>query len=111
MTAVPTIRVATCADRPELERLLERPLRSEHDAAKSATASARRYQLVVDAPSGGLCAAAIVALAPPHAHLEALAIDERYACHELEARLIGVAGALAEAFGCASLDVPGRMAA
>jgi hypothetical protein len=110
MTAVPTIRVATTADLPELQRLLAQP-RYELDDATSSALAARRYHLVIDAPFDGLCAVVIVALAPPQAYLEALAIDERCACPELEGRLVGVAEALAEAFGCKSLEVAGRSAA
>lgn len=77
----------------------------ELEAANDATTTRRRYVLVLDAPFGGLAAATIVALAPPQAHLEVLVIDDRCASPALEARLIGVAEALAQAFGCGSLDV------
>jgi|GEM_PF-5441447 len=91
------------SDVPELQRLCLPSCRAEIEAARAA--APRRYVLVVDAPFGGLAAATIVALEPPHAHLEALVMDERCASPTLEARLIGVAEALGQAFGCRSLDV------
>jgi hypothetical protein len=106
MLVTPTVRIATSEDLAEVQRLIPR---ISHDGLASITG--RRYLLVVDAPSGGLAAAAIIALAPPQAHLEALAMDSRVACHELEARIIGVASGLGEAFACTSLDVPGTLAA
>jgi hypothetical protein len=111
MSPVVTLRVATTEDLPELQRLSSASIAEELEPTSPPTPARRRYVLVVDAPFGGLAAATIVALEPPQAHLEALLMDDRCASPALEARLIGVAEALAQAFGCRSLDVRRQRAA
>jgi hypothetical protein len=111
MPPVETLRIARMADLAELQRLGLFSAGEEFEATNQSTMTCRRYVLVVDGASGGLAAATIVALEPPQAHLEALAMDDRSGSPALEARLIGVADALAQAFGCRSLDVRRRRAA
>ena len=110
MPLMATIRVATREDLPELQRLRLTPLADPTPPA-GAIGAGRRYVLAVDAPCGGLAAALIVSLEPPRAHLDALAIDACCGSPALEARLIAVAEALAQAFGCKAFDVQRRAAA
>ena len=100
-----TIREATVDDLPALQRLI----RSAADPDEDLIASAERHVLVLDTGDelGGL---AIVKLEPPHAHLEALVMAPRYCGRTAERRLLGVARALCEAFGCIDLDVRKRIA-
>jgi hypothetical protein len=99
----PTIRGALDEDLPKVRALLQLP-------ANAPLERSREHQvLVLDDPrSGSLAAAAIVVLQRPTAHLQALVMSAGCACARLEERLLGVAWALARAFGCRTLDVPGR---
>ena len=100
-----TIREATVDDLPALQRLI----RSAGHRDEDLIATPARHVLVLDTGRelGGL---AIVKLDPPHAHLETLAMAPRYCGGSAERRLLGVARALCEAFGCSDLDVRTRSA-
>jgi N-acetylglutamate synthase-like GNAT family acetyltransferase len=97
------VRTATSEDLPKIERLIQLP--------PGALTSCAQHVLVVDGAHDDLAAVAVVAIAPPQAHLETLVMAPDCASRKLEARLVGVSEALAEAFGCAALDVPARVAA
>jgi N-acetylglutamate synthase-like GNAT family acetyltransferase len=106
-----TIRTATPDDVPALQRLIQSGRDSiEVDQDLLTTITGRRHTLVLDAGEGKLAAVAVVTLEPPRAHLEILAIADEYRGHGLEDRMIGVAEALCDAFGCATLDVEHRAA-
>ncbi len=76
-------------------------------------ASGRRHLLILDAPDGGLAAAALVDIDVDghRGHLVMLAVAQGFEGHGLEDRLIGVSEALCKAFGADTLDVPVRDAA
>lgn len=69
-----------------------------------------RYVFVLETPSGEIAAGAIVRIDEDCCHLDALGVSERYYGHKLEDRMIAIAEALCQAYGCASLDVPQRAA-
>lgn len=71
----------------------------------------RRHLLVLDAPDGGLAAAALVDIDGDRGHLGMLAVAKKFEGCGLEDRMIGVAEALCSAFGARTLDVPARDAA
>jgi hypothetical protein len=69
-----------------------------------------RHLLVLDAPRGGLAAAALVTIHGRRGHLALLAVDRRFEGEHLEDRMIGVAEALCRAYDADTLDVPVRSA-
>lgn len=99
-----TVRIATSEDVPAVQALA-----AKQDSRELTTIAGERYTLVLDAPDGGLAAAAQVTLEKPRGHLRMLAFAKRWAGEALEARMIAVARALCEAFGCDSLDVPSAL--
>jgi hypothetical protein len=114
MHAVCTVRAATAEDLPKIRKLIGLSSELSHEVAQavsSTTWPGDRQVLVVDAAHDELAAVAVIAFAPPLAHLEALVMSSGCASSELEARVLGVSEALAQAFGCTSLDVPARVAA
>src|SRR6476659_8508869 len=99
-----TIRLARSEDLPRVRQLVQ-------GDQEVAIVPGRRYVLVLDAPEGGLAAAAGLTLDHGRAHLGFLAIDPQYEGEKLEDRMIGVAEAVASAFDCDTLDVPRRRVA
>jgi hypothetical protein len=111
MMAICTVRSARPVDLPHVRRLLEGRSGHNVDPAMLVSVPGQRHVLVLDAPTGGLAAIAVVAIDPPDAHLEVLAMEPCYSSRELETRMHAVAEALAEAFECHALDIPGARAA
>lgn len=110
----PIIREATTDDLDAVQQLLRAQpsgysLRSE--VIELPRASGRRHLLVLDAPHGGLAAAALIDIDGVRGHLVMLAVAQGFEGNGLEDRLIGVAEALCKAFGADTLDVPVRDAA
>ncbi|HSD89650.1 MAG TPA: hypothetical protein VLB44_19095 [Kofleriaceae bacterium] len=71
----------------------------------------KRLLLVLDNPTGGLAAAAVLVVDGLHGHISLFAVDERLAGHGLEDRMLAVIEAMSEAFGLRTVDVPARRAA
>jgi GNAT superfamily N-acetyltransferase len=109
MNTTSTIRIGTTADVPAVQRLIRDRSDGENKELPSLpTIPGHRYLLVLDAPDGGLAAAAQVTLEGERGHLGLLIVDQQFQGEGLEHRLIGVAEALCDAFGCESLDIPAR---
>lgn len=107
MTLRSTIRIGTSSDVAAVQRLIRGSAPAEsRDVTALSTVPGRRYLLVLDAPDGGIAAAAQLTLEDHQGHLGLLAIADSFHGEGLEHRLIGVAEALCNAFGCRSLDVP-----
>lgn len=109
MTAISTIRSATEDDiRPVLELVREsgRHLRREDLLAREG-----RHVVVLDAPDGGLAAAAVLVIEGQRGHLVMLAIARRFEGQGLEDRVIAVLEAMSSAFGARTLDVQSLRAA
>jgi N-acetylglutamate synthase-like GNAT family acetyltransferase len=110
MSGNPTVREATTEDLPAIAELLgtrapgSGPLTVGREPG-------RRHLLVLDAPDGGLAAAALVTIEGQRGHLAMLAVARRFDGAGLHERMIGVAEALCRAFGADALDVPARRAA
>jgi GNAT superfamily N-acetyltransferase len=104
MAPVSSVRAATETDLPAARALLSLPATWTPARFADAQATAR-YLLVCDAPGGGLAAAAIVSFTAGRAQLEALQLAPDHESTALETRMLGVAEALAEAFGCHALGV------
>jgi ribosomal protein S18 acetylase RimI-like enzyme len=98
-----TVRLATPEDYPRI-----RALAGDQEVSR---ATGHRFVLVLDDGAGGLAAAAAVTLDKGRGHLGFLAIAPGFEGERLEDRMIGIAEAMCEAFGCATLDVPRRRAA
>jgi hypothetical protein len=98
------IRLANRDDAPEVARLLH----VDDVGGLPLAVLGKHYLLVVDAPDGGLAAAAIVRLEQPRAHLRCLAVAKSYEDRGLEDRVIGFVEDMADAFGCTQIDVPFR---
>jgi ribosomal protein S18 acetylase RimI-like enzyme len=110
----PTIREATAADLDAVEQLLRAQpsgFASRPEEVALPRAAGRRHLLILDAPDGGLAAAALVDIDGHRGHLVMLAVAQGSEGHGLEDRMIGVAEALCKAFGADTLDVPVRDAA
>lgn len=104
-----TIRLATDEDLPAVQRLIETDgeLHGALDLRTLSTKNGHRYALVLDHPDGsGLAAAAVITLAEEEATLGLLAVADRFRHQGIEDRMIGVAEALCDAFGCDRLVVP-----
>lgn len=101
-----TIRLATGDDLAAMQRLIADDAASALDLRSTTSDGGHRYVLVLDDDRGGLAAAAIVALGESEATLELLAVDPAHRETGIEKRLLGVAEALCEAFGCERLVVP-----
>lgn len=106
MTSGNTIRLATEDDVTAVQRLIADDAASDLDLRSTTTDGGHRYVLVLDDDRGGLAAAAIVALDASEAKLELLAVDPAHRETGIEKRMLGVAEALCEAFGCERLVVP-----
>ncbi len=105
-----TIRNATSQDAPELERLFtERGPR--FGSVQFAGVRGTRHLLVLDAPDGGLAAAAMLIIDGGRGHLAMLAIAKRFEDDGLADRMIGVVEAVCTAYGAHTLDVPAMRAA
>jgi GNAT superfamily N-acetyltransferase len=108
MSVTSTIRIGTNDDLASVQRLI----RTEIDSGAALPTIedldrglGHQYLLVVDAPDGGIAAAAQVTLEGNRGHLGLLAVDHRFHGEGLEHRLLGVAEALCDAFGCETFDV------
>jgi N-acetylglutamate synthase-like GNAT family acetyltransferase len=108
MNLTSTIRIGTSSDVPAVQRLLRDSDPSQRDLPALPSVPGRTFLLVLDAPGGGLAAAAQLTLEDHRGHLGLLAIANPFQGEGLEHRMIGVAEALCTAFGCESLDVPVR---
>lgn len=98
------IRLATTDDAPEVARLLH----VDDIGGLPLAVLGKHYLLVVDAPEGGLAAAAIVRLERPRAHLRCLAVSKSHEDRGLEEHVIEFVEEMASAFGCTQVDVPLR---
>jgi N-acetylglutamate synthase-like GNAT family acetyltransferase len=107
MSSVPTIRSGTPEDVAAVKQLLKQPV----DDAALTPIPGKRHLIVLDNPTGGIAAAAVLAIDGHHGHLSLFAVDERLVGHGLEDRLLAVIEAMCEAFGLRTLDVPARRAA
>lgn len=99
MEVVPRVRVARVEDAASIERLLRTsgdPVAV--DAAWLSSTPGRRHVLVVDGGDDELAAIAVVRLLPPHGHVDLLAVAPEH--RDVARRLLGVAAALCDAFGC-----------
>lgn len=92
------IRLATPDDTPEVARLLH----VDDVGDLPLAALGHHYLLVVDAPEGGLAAAAIVRLEAPHPTLRVFAVARNYQGADLEARVLDLVDEMSEAFGDAA---------
>lgn len=99
-----TIRLATDADLPRVRALAP----GDQDLS---IVPGRRLVLVLEAPDGEVAAVAALTIERPRCHLAFLAVAKSHAGERLEDRMIGVAEALCQAYGCDTLDVPRRRAA
>jgi GNAT superfamily N-acetyltransferase len=100
------IRLAGPDDAPEVARLLH----VDDVGGLSLSVLGKHYLLVIDAPDGGLAAAAVVRLEAPRADIRVLAVAKAYAGRGLEDRIIELVEGMSQAFGCTRLDVPTRAA-
>jgi N-acetylglutamate synthase-like GNAT family acetyltransferase len=106
MTITSTIRIGTADDLPAVQQLIDAGHRAEIPSASMlSTVMGKRYLLVLDAPDGGLAAAAHISIDGVLAHLDLLAVAPEFHDEHLESRMVGVAEALSAAFGCKALDV------
>lgn len=100
------IRLAAPQDTPDVARLLH----VDDIGGLPLAALGKHYVLVIDAPEGGLAAAAVVRLEAPRADIRVLAVGKAYEGQGLEDRIIGLVEEMSEAFGCTRVDVPARAA-
>src|SRR3954453_17485778 len=98
MSGPTTVHEATEDDLAAIQELL-RARASEAESVSLSQEPGRRHVLVLDAPDGGLAAVAIVEIEGARGHLVMLVVASRFEATGLEARMIGVAEALCEAFG------------
>jgi hypothetical protein len=98
-----SVRKVEAHDAPDLARLCAA---ARIDPPAVGPDAGRGHLLVLDV-GGSLCAAEYVVIEPPRAHLQLLIVDAALAAagREVEDRMIGVALALCEAYGCGDLDV------
>jgi hypothetical protein len=98
-----SVRKVEPRDAPELARLCAA---ARVDPVGVEPTAAGGHLLVLDL-GGSLCAAEYVVIEPPRARLQLLILDAALAAagREVEDRMIGVALALCEAYGCRDLDV------
>lgn len=98
-----SVRKVESRDAPELARLCAA---ARIDPAAVEPAAGGGHLLVLDL-GGSLCAAEYVVIEPPRARLQLLIVDAALAAagREVEDRMIGVALALGEAYGCGDLDI------
>jgi hypothetical protein len=89
------IRLATPDDAPEVARLLH----VDDVGDLPLVALGHHYLLVVDAPEGGLAAAAIVRLQAPRATLRVFAVARGYEHLELEQQMVEIVEEMSQAFG------------
>ena len=100
------IRLAAPDDAPEVARLLH----VDDIGGLPLAVLGKHYLLVIDAPYGGLAAAAVVRLEAPRADIRVLAVAKAYEGHGLEERIVGVVEEMSGAFGCTRVNVPARAA-
>jgi N-acetylglutamate synthase-like GNAT family acetyltransferase len=109
-----TIREATEDDLAAIEQLVRAQPGARCERAGPIAlgrSPGRRHLLVLDAPRGGLAAAALLEIDGARGHLAMLAVAQQFEDCGLEDRLIGVAEALCRAFGVHAIDVPASRAA
>jgi N-acetylglutamate synthase-like GNAT family acetyltransferase len=102
VTTSVTIRKASPKDLPEIERLLSEAAERGAHQQLPVRQPGRHHLLVVDAPHGGLAAAALLLIQRGRGRLSMLVVDARYA--GLERQVIEMAEALCRAFGARTLD-------
>lgn len=100
------IRLAGPEDTSEVARLLH----VDDVGGLSLAVLGKHYLLVIDAPEGGLAAAAVVRLDAPRADIRVLAIAKAYEGRGLEDRIIQLVDEMSHAFGCTRINVPSRAA-
>ena len=100
------IRLASPEDAQEVARLLH----VDDIGGLPLAVLGKHYLLVVDAPEGGLAAAAVIRLDAPRADIRVLAVAKAHEGQGLEDRIIGLVGEMSEAFGCTRVNVPARAA-
>ena len=100
------IRLATPQDTSDVARLLH----VDDVGGLPLAVLGKHYLLVIDAPDGGLAAAAVVRLEAPRADIRVLAVAKAYEGQGLEDRIIGLVEEMSEAFGCTRVNVPARAA-
>lgn len=91
-----SIRLATPHDAPEVARLLH----VDDVVGLPLAVLGKHYLLVIDAPEGGLAAAAVVRLDAPRADIRVLAVARSYEGQGLDDAIIRVVDEMSEAFGC-----------
>jgi hypothetical protein len=109
-----TIREATAEDEAAVEQLFRKQPTAfcgSTDQLRHPRVPGARHLLVLDAPRGGLAAAALVTIDGRRGHLALLAVDHEFEGAHLEDRMIGVAEALCRAYDADTLDVPVRRSA
>jgi hypothetical protein len=105
-----TVHEATAEDIAAIRELL-RARACEPGGVALSQEPGRRHVLALDAPDGGLAAAAIVEIEGERGQLVMLVVASRFEATGLEVRMIGVAEALCEAFGAHTMDVSACRAA
>ncbi|HSN26628.1 MAG TPA: hypothetical protein VLT45_10085 [Kofleriaceae bacterium] len=100
------IRLASPEDAPDVARLLH----VDDVGGLPLAVLGKHYLLVIDAPDGGLAAAAVVRLDAPRADIRVLAVAKAYEGQGLEDRIVGLVEEMSEAFGCTRVNVPARAA-
>jgi N-acetylglutamate synthase-like GNAT family acetyltransferase len=110
MSTTPTIRTAGPEDLSAVQRLVKEGGGSVDDQVAT-TIPGSRYLLVLDAPDGGLAAAAQLVIEGKRGHLGMLSVARRFEGKGIEDRLFAVIEAMCDAFGVDTLDVPPRRAA
>lgn len=92
------IRLATPDDTPEVARLLH----VDDVGDLPLAALGHHYLLVVDAPEGGLAAAAIVRVEGPRPTLRVFAVARGHEDADLEQRMLALVEEMTEVFGNAA---------
>ena len=100
------IRLASPEDAPEVARLLH----VDDVVGLPLALLGKHCLLVIDAPDGGLAAAAVVRLDAPRADIRVLAVAKGHEHEGHEERIIGIVEEMSEAFGCTRVNVPARAA-
>ncbi|HET9624338.1 MAG TPA: hypothetical protein VFP84_23360 [Kofleriaceae bacterium] len=106
-----TIREATDADLDQIDELVRAHAPDAGHLDRRGCEPGRHHVLVLDAPHGGLAAAALLDIEAQYGHLRTLVVAPQFAGAGVEARMLGVAASLCRAFGVDMIDVLQRHAA